>query len=145
MLRIAVLHGPNLRLLGTREPEVYGTLTLANVDARIDALAAELEVEVVRIQSNHEGELLDWIEETAPRVHGYLVNPAALTHTSVALRDALLGAGRPFVEVHLSNTAAREPFRHRSMLADRAAGVVFGFGIESYLLGLRGLVARLRS
>jgi 3-dehydroquinate dehydratase-2 len=145
MLRIAVLHGPNLRLLGTREPEVYGTLTLANVDARIDALAAELEVEIVRIQSNHEGELLDWIEETAPRVHGYLVNPAALTHTSVALRDALLGVGRPFVEVHLSNTAAREPFRHRSMLADRAAGVVFGFGIESYLLGLRGLVARLRS
>jgi 3-dehydroquinate dehydratase II len=145
MLRIAVLHGPNLRLLGRREPEVYGSTTLAEVNARIEGLAGELGAEVFFFQSNHEGEILDWIEETAPGVDGFLVNPAALTHTSVALRDALLGVSRPFVEVHLSNTAARESFRQTSLLADRAAGVVFGFGVESYLLGLRGLVARLTS
>jgi 3-dehydroquinate dehydratase II len=145
MLRIAVLHGPNLRLLGKREPEVYGSASLDDVNERLDALASELGVELVRFQSNHEGAILDWIEESAPGVDGFLVNPAALTHSSVALRDALLGVNRPFVEVHLSNTAAREPFRHRSLLADRAAGVVFGFGIDSYLLGLRGLVSRLDS
>lgn len=145
MLRIAVLHGPNLRLLGQREPEVYGSASLNDVNERLDALASELGVELVRFQSNHEGAILDWIEESAPGVDGFLVNPAALTHSSVALRDALLGVDRPYVEVHLSNTAAREPFRHRSLLADRAAGVVFGFGIDSYLLGLRGLVSRLDS
>ncbi|MCG6987612.1 MAG: type II 3-dehydroquinate dehydratase [Gemmatimonadetes bacterium] len=143
-MRIAVLHGPNLRLLGRREPQVYGTDTLGDIDARIGDEAASLEVEVESFQSNHEGDLLDFIDEASARVDGFLVNPGALTHTSVALRDALLGVSLPFVEVHLSNTAAREPFRHRSYLSDAAVGVVFGFGAYSYLLGLRGLVAHLR-
>lgn len=142
-LRVGVVHGPNLRLLGRREPEVYGTATLDEIDARIAALAAELGVEIETFQSNHEGELLDHLETAAERVDGFVVNAAALTHTSVALRDALAGVRRPFVEVHLSNTAAREDFRHHSFLAPVAAGVVYGFGVDSYLLGLRGLVARL--
>jgi 3-dehydroquinate dehydratase-2 len=144
-LRVAVVHGPNLRLLGRREPEVYGTDTLDDVDAGLRDLAAELGVEIESFQSNHEGELLDFIEEASARVDGFLINPGAFTHTSVALRDALTGVDRPFVEVHLSNTAGRERFRRHSYLAPVAAGVVYGFGVESYLLGLRGLVERLRS
>ena len=143
-MRIAVLHGPNLRLLGRREPDVYGTDTLDDVNARLSEEAASLDVEVEFFQSNHEGALLDFIDEASGRVDGFLINPGALTHTSVALRDAFLGVARPFVEVHLSNTAARERFRRHSYLSDVAAGVVFGFGAESYLLGLRGLVDRLR-
>jgi len=141
-VRVAVIHGPNLRLLGRREPEVYGTDTLGDVDAKLFALAAELGIEVESYQSNHEGEILDFVEEASTRVAGFLINPGALTHTSVALRDALVGVDRPFVEVHLSNTAGREPFRRESYLSGVAAGVVFGFGVESYLLGLRGLAAR---
>lgn len=142
-MRIGVIHGPNLRLLGKREPEVYGTATLSDIDGLLGEAALELGVELVTFQSNHEGEILDFIEERAPDVSGFLINPGALTHTSIALRDALSGVERPFVEVHLSNTAAREPFRHRSYLSGVAAGVVYGFGVHSYLLGLRGLVARL--
>lgn len=142
-MRIAVLHGPNLRLLGRREPEVYGTATLDDVDRVLEDVAGELGVELESFRSNHEGELLDFIDEASSRVEGFVVNPGALTHTSVALRDALVGVGRPFVEVHLSNTQAREDFRRRSYLADAAAGVVYGFGVHSYVLGLRGLAARL--
>ena len=142
-MRIGVVHGPNLRLLGDREPEHYGTLPLEEIDHRIRELGSELSVGVERFQSNHEGEILDYLEEARTRVDGFLVNAAGLTHTSVALRDALVGVGKPFVEVHLSNTAAREEFRHRSLLSPVAAGVVYGFGAESYLLGLRGLVGRL--
>ncbi|GMV05433.1 MAG: 3-dehydroquinate dehydratase [Gemmatimonadota bacterium] len=142
-MNVAVVHGPNLRLLGRREPEVYGTDTLADVNARLAAEASALGVQLEFFQSNHEGELLDYLEDAAPRVEGFLVNPGAFTHTSVALRDALVGVSRPFVEVHLSNTAAREPFRRHSYLSDVAAGVVFGFGVESYVLGLRGLVSRI--
>jgi len=142
-VKIGVVHGPNLRSLGRREPALYGRATLEEVDDALRALAADLGVEVEIFQSNHEGEILDWIESAAGRVEGFLVNGAALTHTSIALRDALLAWERPFVEVHLSNVAAREPFRHHSTLSDVAAGVVFGFGLESYLLGLRGLVSRL--
>ena len=142
-VRIAVLHGPNLRLLGRREPEVYGTDTLADIDARLVELGKELGVEVESFQSNAEGDLLDFIEGAAGRVGGFLINPGAYTHTSIALRDALVGVARPFVEVHLSNTQAREDFRHHSYLAPVAGGVVYGFGIDSYLLGLRGLVALL--
>ncbi len=142
-MRIAVIHGPNLRLLGTREPEVYGGLTLADVDDRLRDLAADLGVELEVFQSNHEGELLDYVEKAAARVDGFVVNAGGYTHTSVALRDALVGVARPFVEVHISNTAAREPFRHHSYLSPVALGVVFGFGVRSYLLGLRGLVAEL--
>jgi len=139
-----VIHGPNLRLLGRREPEVYGTATLSDVNTALIELAERLDVELETFQSNHEGEILDHVEDAAGRVDGFVINPGALTHTSVALRDALAGVDRPFVEVHLSNTAAREPFRHHSYLSGVAAGVVYGFGVESYLLGLRGLVARLR-
>lgn len=143
-MKIAVIHGPNLRLLGRREPEVYGSDTLADVNAAVGAEAQSLGVEVEFFQSNHEGEILDYLEEASARVEGFVVNPGAFTHTSIALRDALVGVGRPFVEVHLSNTAAREPFRHRSYLSEVAAGVVFGFGAQSYVLGLRGLVDRLQ-
>lgn len=142
-MRIAVIHGPNLRLLGRREPDVYGSTTLDEVNARLQALAGEIGVDLEIFQSNHEGEILDHVEDAASRVHGFVVNAAALTHTSVALRDALVGVQVPFVEVHVSNTAAREGFRSRSLLAPVAAGVVFGFGVGSYLLGLRGLVDRL--
>jgi 3-dehydroquinate dehydratase II len=142
-VKIAVIHGPNLRLLGTREPEVYGTATLADVDTAISSLAEQMGIELETFQSNHEGELLDYIEAAGARVSGFLINPGALTHTSIALRDALTGVQRPFVEVHLSNIAGREAFRHHSYLSGVAVGVVYGFGVQSYLLGLQGLVARL--
>lgn len=142
-MRVGVVHGPNLRLLGRREPEVYGTATLDDVDRMLDEAAGELGVELETIRSNHEGALLDFIDEASARVAGFLVNPGALTHTSIALRDALVGVDRPFVEVHLSNTAGRERFRRHSYLSGVAAGVVYGFGVQSYVLGLRGLVARL--
>jgi 3-dehydroquinate dehydratase-2 len=142
-MKIAVIHGTNLRLLGTREPEVYGTETLNDVNRLLEAEAAALGVEIETFQSNHEGEILDFVEEAAARVSGFLINPGALTHTSIALLDAFLGVDRPFVEVHLSNTARRERFRRHSYLSGAAQGVVYGFGVDSYLLGLRGLVARL--
>lgn len=144
-MRIGVLHGPNLNLLGRREPEIYGRATLEQVNQRLEAVAGELGVELEVFQSNGEGALVDWIQESAERVAGYVVNAGGYTHTSVAILDALLGVGRPFVEVHVTNPQAREPFRHRSLLAPRAVGTVAGFGMESYVLGLRGLVARLRS
>jgi 3-dehydroquinate dehydratase-2 len=143
-MRIAVVHGPNLNLLGRREPGLYGSATLADVDAAVALLAGELGVETTSFQSNVEGALVDHVQERGPEVDGFLVNAGAYTHTSVALRDALLGVERPFVEVHLSNVFAREPFRHHSFLADRAVGVVAGFGVESYLLGLRALESHLR-
>ncbi len=138
-MRIGVLHGPNLTLLGKREPEVYGHETLHDVNRELERLAAELAVELEITQSNHEGVLVDRVIELAESVDGFVVNAGALTHTSIALRDALVGVGLPFVEVHISNTAARESFRRTSFLAPVAAGVVFGFGVGSYLLGLRGL------
>jgi len=143
-VRIAAVHGPNLNLLGRREPEVYGRATLADVDAALAALAAELGAQVESRQSNHEGELVSFVQEAAERVDGFVVNAGAYTHTSIALRDALVGVARPYVEVHISNVFAREPFRHHSCLADRAVGVVCGFGVDSYLLGLRGLIEHLR-
>ena len=130
-------------MLGRREPEVYGSDTLEDIDRRLRTLAEQLGAEVEIFQSNSEGAILDYLEEAAPRIDGVLINPGAFTHTSVALRDALAGIGRPFVEVHLSNPAARESFRHRSYLAPVAAGVVAGFRAESYLLALRGLLAHL--
>ena len=143
-MKIGVVHGPNLRLLGRREPEVYGTETLDDVNRMLAEVANELAVELETFQSNHEGELLDFIEAAASRVEGFLINPGAYTHTSIALRDVLTGVELPFVEVHLSNTAGREDFRRHSYLAPVASGVVLGFGVQSYLLGLRGLVARTR-
>jgi 3-dehydroquinate dehydratase-2 len=142
-VRIAVIHGPNLRLLGTREPEVYGKDTLEDINRMLSESAATSGATIETFQSNHEGQILDFIQEAAPRVEGFLINPGALTHTSIALLDAFLSVSRPFVEVHLSNLARREQFRHHSYLAGAAAGVVHGFGAQSYLLGLQGLVAKL--
>lgn len=144
-MKVAVLNGPNLQLLGTRETEVYGTVTLAEIEERVGNLAEELSVGVEFYQTNHEGEMLDFVGSLTGRVDGIVVNPAAWTHTSVAFRDALLACGIPFAEVHLSNIAAREGFRQHSYLSDAAAGVVYGFGVESYLSGFRGLVAHLTS
>lgn len=136
--RILVLHGPNLNLLGSREPDIYGRDTLADIDARLRVLAEELGVEVEARQSNHEGELVTWVQEAKPRgFHALVVNAGAYTHTSVALRDALVASGLPVVEVHLSNVHRREEFRRTSLIADVAAGQVAGFGPQSYLLALR--------
>ena len=143
-MRTGVLHGPNLNLLGTREPETYGSATLAEIDARLAEEASILGVDVECFQSNVEGVLVDRIQESAARVDGFLVNAGGYTHTSVALRDALVAMGRPFVEVHLSNLQAREPFRHLSLLAPKAVGAIMGFGVESYILGLRGLVSHVQ-
>ena len=144
-LRVLVVHGPNLNLLGTREPEVYGTATLAEIDRSLAAAAAPAGVALEFFQSNHEGEIVERIQQARDRVQGILINPAGLTHTSVVLRDALLGAGLPVVEVHLSNIHARESFRRSSLVSDVAVGVVCGFGPASYRLGLDGLVAHLRA
>jgi 3-dehydroquinate dehydratase-2 len=144
-VRIAVVHGPNLNLLGRREPDVYGHTTLAQIDERLRHLGAELGLEVETFQANGEGELIGYIQAAGERVDGFLVNAGGLTHSSVALLDALLGVGRPWVEVHLSNLHARDEFRRRSLLAARAMGIVMGFGADSYELALRGLSTRLRS
>jgi 3-dehydroquinate dehydratase-2 len=144
MLRILVLHGPNLNLLGVREPEVYGVTTLAEIDARLAERAAGLSCELVSFQSNHEGALIDRIHAAREDADGLLINPGGLTHTSVALRDALAGVGLPVVEVHLSNVFARESFRHHSFVSGVALGVVSGFGEASYALGLQALVDHLR-
>lgn len=139
-MRVAVLNGPNLNLLGAREPEVYGRATLGDIEAATRAQAAALGVECVWTQTNHEGELVEAIQRLRGSADGALVNAAAFTHTSLAVRDALLAAQVPFVEVHLSNIFAREPARRRSLLADLAVGVVSGFGADSYRLALDGLV-----
>lgn len=144
-MKILVIHGPNLNLLGRREPEIYGSLTLDAVNARIAALARELGVDVAFHQSNHEGELVQKIQDSLGTVHAIVINPGAYTHTSVALRDAVLSTGIPTVEVHLSNIYKREEFRRRSYLADVAVGQVTGFGPDSYLLGLRAAVSFLRN
>lgn len=143
-MRILVLQGPNLNLLGTREPAIYGLGTLAEITGALDALATTLGVTLDHVQANGEGALVDHVQRAAAEgVDGALVNAGGYTHTSVALRDALVGTGLPFVEIHLSNLAAREDFRQRSLLADVALGVVHGFGAVGYELALRGLVARL--
>jgi len=144
-VRIAVLNGPNLNLLGEREPDVYGRATLADVEAATRERARALGVECVWTQTNHEGELVEAIQGLPKSADGALINAAAFTHTSLAVRDAVLAVRVPFVEVHLSNIFAREPERRRSLLADLAVGVVAGFGADSYRLGLEGLVAFLAS
>jgi len=142
-VRIALIHGPNLSQLGQRETEVYGTDTLDDINGAVESLGSELGVEVEIFQSNSEGAILDFLEEAGQRVDGFVINPGGLTHTSVALRDGLVGVGLPFVEVHLSNTTAREPFRRHSYLSPVASGVVLGFGSQGYLLALRGLITRI--
>jgi 3-dehydroquinate dehydratase-2 len=142
-VRIAVLNGPNLNLLGAREPDLYGRETLSEIEAHTRAHAASLGVECTWTQTNHEGELVEAIQGLQGTADGALINAAAFTHTSLAVRDAVLAVRVPFVEVHLSNIFAREPERRRSLLADLALGVVTGFGAESYRLGLEGLVRHL--
>jgi 3-dehydroquinate dehydratase-2 len=139
-VRILVLHGPNLNLLGEREPEIYGRETLADIDAALVRLGSELGAEIESFQSNHEGALIDRLQAARGRVEGLIVNLAGFTHTSVALRDALIAAGAPIVEVHLSNVHQREPFRHESLVADVALGQVVGLGAIGYELALRALV-----
>jgi len=142
-VRIGVIHGPNLNLLGTREVEVYGSESLAEIDRRLADRARQRGVELTTLQSNHEGALVDFIQAETGAVSGWLVNAAGYTHTSVALRDALAASGLPVVEVHLSNILAREPFRRESLLAPISLGVVAGFGARSYLLGLEALADHL--
>jgi 3-dehydroquinate dehydratase-2 len=144
-MKILVLHGPNLNLLGQREPTLYGRSTLARIEGLLNAVAVELGVSLAHFQSNSEGALVDQVQEVARQgFSGVVVNAGAYTHTSVALRDAFLATELPFVEVHLSNVHAREAFRHKSFLADVAVGVITGLGPIGYELALRGLVEALR-
>ena len=145
MLHILVLHGPNLNLLGTREPTVYGEATLAEINDMLMGLGKELGVSVEARQSNIEGELVTWIQQAPSQFQGLVFNPAAYTHTSIALRDAIVGVGLPMVEVHLSNIHRREGFRRRSYLASVSLGQISGFGPQSYSLGLRALVHALQA
>lgn len=135
--RVLVLHGPNLNLLGAREPHVYGRATLADINRRLTQLARELGLRLDTFQSNSEGALVDRIQAARGTADAIVINAGAYTHTSVAIRDALLASALPVVEVHLSNTYKRETFRHRSLIADIAVGQIVGFGTDSYLLGLR--------
>lgn len=144
-MRIAVLNGPNLNLLGTREPALYGTATLDDILRGLEATARELGVDLVSFQSNDEGALIDRVQGWRSDVSGALVNAGAYSHSSLALRDALTGVSMPFVEVHLTNIYAREPERRHSMLSSAAIAVVCGLGAYGYEVGLRGLVAHLRA
>ena len=144
-INLLVLHGPNLNLLGLREPEIYGSTTLAQVDDSLKLKAKELDVAIDCFQSNHEGVLVDAIHNARGNSSGIVINAGAYTHTSVAIRDALIGVNLPVVEVHISNIYTREEFRHRSYIAPIAVGQISGFGADSYLLGLQALVNHLRN
>jgi 3-dehydroquinate dehydratase-2 len=142
-VRIAVLNGPNLNLLGTREPEIYGTTTLSDIEARLREVGRELGVDLALFQSNHEGALIDTIQGLRGTADGAIINAGAYSHTSLAIRDAFVAVAVPYVEVHLSNIFGREPERRHSMLAPAARAVLCGFGAHGYELALRGLVANL--
>ena len=139
MWKIQVIHGPNLNLLGKREPGVYGSLTLGQIDERLQTYAAGRECALQTLQSNHEGAIVDAVQEAGEWAHGLVINPGAYTHYSYAIRDAVAGVGLPAVEVHLSNIAAREEFRHTSVVSAVCRGTITGFGWRSYALGLRAL------
>ncbi|MCM8797186.1 MAG: type II 3-dehydroquinate dehydratase [Candidatus Omnitrophica bacterium] len=140
MKKILVIHGPNLSLLGKREPQIYGMVTLKQINAKLKSIAKKKKVSLTIIQSNHEGEIVDAITKASSRYQGVLINPAAYTHTSVAIRDALVASGLPTVEVHLSNIYSREEFRQKSLISPVAKGVILGFGQQSYYLGLETLI-----
>lgn len=139
--KVLILNGPNLNLLGKRQPEIYGRLTLAEIEQQIRSLAKEIGAEIDFRQSNSEGELVTWIQDAANRFDAIVINPAAYTHTSLAMRDAISAVGIPTVEIHISNIHKREPFRHHSYIAEVAVGQIVGFGADSYLLGLRAALS----
>jgi 3-dehydroquinate dehydratase-2 len=139
MIKIHVLNGPNINLLGRREPQIYGSTTLADIEKLVRDKAEVLGVSIAFRQSNHEGQLVDWIQEAGAQGAGVVINAGAYTHTSIALRDAIAGSGAPTVEIHLTNVHAREGFRHRSFIAPVSVGVICGFGPMSYLLGLEAV------
>jgi 3-dehydroquinate dehydratase-2 len=143
-MRVLVIHGPNLNLLGTREPEVYGSVTLTEINERIQERAQELDIQIETFHSNHEGEIVDKIAEAGSVVDAIIINPAAYTHTSVAIRDAISAVALPTVEVHLSNIQAREEFRHTSLIAPVVTGQIAGFGADSYLLALEAVALLLK-
>ncbi len=143
-MKVLFLNGPNLNLLGLREPEVYGNASLQDIEQQVKAKAAQLKVAVDFRQSNHEGELVTWIQEARNQADVIIINAAAYTHTSIALRDAIAGVGLPTIEIHLSNVHAREEFRHRSMIAPVCRGVIAGFGVQSYLLALEASLSLTR-
>lgn len=145
IISILVLHGPNLNLLGQREPGIYGSLTLAEINRLLEEKALQLQAVVIPVQSNHEGVLVDQIHGALGKHQGILINAGAYTHTSLALRDAIAGVNLPTVEVHLSNIYRREDFRHHSFIAPVSIGQISGFGVQSYLLGLQALVDHLRN
>jgi 3-dehydroquinate dehydratase-2 len=144
-MNVLVIHGPNLNLLGKREPDIYGTVTLEEINSRLALLARELGTDVTFFQSNHEGELVQKIQDAMGTCQALVINPGAYTHTSIALRDAIASTGIPAVEVHLSNIYRREEFRHHSYISGVALGQITGFGVESYLLGLRAAVHAVQS
>lgn len=144
MLNILVINGPNLNTLGTREPAIYGTVTLAQIVATLQKRGEQLDASVESFQSNHEGALIDWLQQKGERADGIIINPGAFTHYSIALRDALAAVKAPIVEVHLSNIYAREEFRHHSLIAPISKGHIVGMGWRGYLLAFEGLVELIR-